>query len=79
MSNRVFTYEEMENIFEIGRHMQYMIGNGEIEIDDSQNAFLYAMQLAIEFDEQYPDTEEYYSDLIEFIEDKILDEFGGAD
>lgn len=76
MSNRVFTYEEMENIFEIGRHMQYMIGNEEIEINDSKDAFLFAMQLAIEFEEQHPDTDNYYADLIEFIEDRILDEFG---
>ena len=76
MPNKVFTFEEMENMFEIGRHMQYMMDNGEIEIDDSKHAFLFAMQLAIEFDEQYPETDEYYDDLIEFIEDKILDEFG---
>lgn len=79
MSNSAFTFEEMENIFEIGRHMQYMMSKEEIEINDSKDAFLFAMQLAIEFDEQYPDTEEYYADLIEFIEDKIYDEFGGAD
>lgn len=79
MSNRVFTFEEMENIFEIGRHMQYMMSNEEIEIEDSTNAFLFAMQLAIEFEEQHPETEEYYSDLIEFVEGRILDEFGVED
>ena len=77
MTNKAFTYGEMENIFEIGRHMQYMVDNDEIEIDDSKNAFLFAMQLAVEFEKQLLWTEDYYENLIEFIEDKILEEFNG--
>lgn len=79
MQNKVFTFEEMEDMFEIGRHMQYMMDNEEIEIEDSKDAFLFAMKLAIEFEEQYPDTEEYYYDLIAFVENRILDEFGVED
>lgn len=79
MCNKVFTYKEMENIFEIGREIQALMDNDVIEIDDSKNAFDFAMQLAVEFEENYPDTEDYYGDLIDFIQDKILDEFGVDD
>ena len=79
MSNRVFTYAEMENIFEIGREMQHMFNKKAIEIEDSKEAFLYALQLAIEFEENFPETDDYYSDLYEFIVDKIVDRFGVSD
>ena len=35
-----FTINEMENIFEIGRHMQYMIDFGNIKVEDSKDAFV---------------------------------------
>lgn len=79
MSNRIFTIEEMENIFEIGRNIQAMIDNEEIEAEDSKEVFLFAMQLAVEFEKERPETEEYYFDLDEYVIDKILEKFGVED
>ena len=72
---KAFSIEEMENIFEIGRNMQAMIDNEEIEIEDSKEAFLFALQLAVEFEKEYPDSDDYYNDLDDFVIDKILKEF----
>jgi len=72
---KAFTINEMENIFEIGRAMQCAADEGEIEIEDSKNAFLFAAKLAMEFEEKYPDSEDYYYDLDEFITEKIVKEF----
>lgn len=72
---KAFTIEEMENIFEIGRVMQAMFSNDEIEIDDSKEAFTFALKLALEFEEKHPDSECYYLDLDEFATEKILKAF----
>ena len=72
---KAFTINEMENIFEIGRAMQHAADDGEIEIEDSKNAFLFAAKLAMEFEEKHPDSEDYYGDLDDFMTDKILEEF----
>lgn len=72
---KAFTINEMENIFEIGRNIQAMYDNEEIDIDDSKEAFNFAIGLAVEFEQEHPDTEEYYYDLDEFVNDKILERF----
>lgn len=72
---KAFSIEELENIFEIGRNMQAMFDNDEIEIEDSKNAFMFALQLAVEFEKEYPDSDDYYNDLDDFVIDKILKEF----
>lgn len=72
---KAFMIEEMENIFEIGRNMQAMFDNDEIEIKDSKNAFMFALQFAVEFEKEHPDSDDYYNDLDDFIIDKILKEF----
>lgn len=72
---KAFNLNEMENIFEIGRVMQAMFSNDEIEIEDSKEAFCFALKLALEFEERHPDSECYYLDLDEFVTDKILKEF----
>lgn len=72
---KAFTVEEMENIFEIGRNIQAMIDNDEIEIEDSKDAFMFALQLAVEFEKEHPDSEDYYSELDEFMSRRILEEF----
>ena len=72
---KTFSIEEMENIFEIGRNMQAMFDNDEIEIEDSKNAFMFALQFAVEFEKEYPDSDDYYNDLDDFVIDKILKEF----
>lgn len=79
MCNKVFNSKEMENIFEIGREIQFMIDNEVIEIEDSTDAFVLALQLAVEFEEKFSETDDYYGDLIDFIQDKILDKFGVDD
>ena len=71
----IFSLKEIENIFEIGRIMQHLFDNGEIDIQDSKFAFEYAFALASEFESEYPETEEYYTDIEEFATSKILDEF----
>lgn len=73
---KAFIIEEMENVFEIGRTMQLMADNGEIEIEDSKDAFTFALALAMEFEEKYPDTENYYCDIDDFVTAKIKAEFG---
>ena len=76
MYKNVFTLAELENAFEIGRFVQYLIDNGSIEVADSKDAFVFAQKLAIEFEQKYPDTEEYYSDIQKFVSEKLLEEFG---
>ena len=71
----VFSLNEAENIFEIGRIIQHLFDNGEIDIQDSKWAFEYAFALASEFEREYPETEEYYTDIEEFATSRILDEF----
>ena len=43
MNNRAFSIMEMENIFEIGRNIESMVRNEEIEINDSKDAFALAL------------------------------------
>ena len=71
-----FTINEMENIFEIGRHIQYMIDFGNIKVEDSKDAFMFALGLALEFEKEYPDSEDYYGELDEFMSKRILEEYG---
>lgn len=72
---KAFTYKEMENIFEIGRNIQAMFDNEEIDIEDSKDAFNFAIGLAMEFEKEYPDTDDYYNDIDEFAIEKILDRY----
>lgn len=72
---KTFSIEEMENCFEIGRQMQAMFDCDEIEIEDSKDAFWFALQLAVEFEKEHADTECYYIDLDDFAEKRILEEF----
>lgn len=73
---KAFSMNEMENIFEIGRAIQLAADEGEIEIFDSKLAFLNALELAMEFEKAYPDTETYYDDIDNFVTDKIKAKFG---
>ena len=73
---KAFTVEEMENCFEIGRNIQAMIDNKEIEVEDSKDAFMFALQLAVEFEKEHPDSEDYYNELDDFVIGKILKEYG---
>lgn len=79
MTKNIFTIEEMENAFEIGRCIQDMIDREVIEVEDSKEAFVFALYLSTEFEKEYPDTDDYYGDLEEFIVGKIIDKFGVAE
>lgn len=76
MNDKKYTIMEMENIFEIGRNIEAMIHNEEIEVEDSKEAFLFALDLAVEFEQEHPDTEDYYFDIDEYVIEKILEEYG---
>lgn len=69
-----FTLNEMENMFEIGRTMQAMYDLDEIVLDDSKDAFLFALKLAMDFENECPDTEDYYDDIDAFVNDNIPEE-----
>lgn len=72
----MYSIMEMENIFEIGRNIEAMVRNEEIEVEDSKEAFMFALKLAVEFEKEHPDAEEYYFDLDEYVVEKILEEYG---
>ena len=76
MTITVYTAKEMENAFEIGRIIQEMIDREEIEVEDSKDAFALALRLSEDFEKEFPETEEYYLDLDEFVTEKILEMFG---
>ena len=71
----IFNLNEMENMFEIGAVMMAMVSSDRIKIEDSKEAFYYALKLAIDFEKEYADTENYYDDLDNFVADKILNRF----
>jgi hypothetical protein len=64
----------MENMFEIGRTMQAMYDLDEIVLEDSKDAFYFALKLALEFESEHPDTEDYYGDIDTFVSEKIHEE-----
>jgi hypothetical protein len=66
-----FTLNEMENMFEIGRTMQAMYDIDKIIVEDSKDAFYLALKLALEFENVYPDTDDYYGDIDTFVSDNI--------
>lgn len=72
---KAFTINEMENIFEIGRAMQYAVDFEEgCAIEDSKDAFIFALSLALEFEKEHPDTDDYYNELDDFITTRIIKE-----
>lgn len=73
-----FTVEEMENCFEIGRIIEAAQRSGTfpaLEDYDSKGLFGFALELAIKFEEVCPDTEDYYADIDEFVNDEIAKRF----
>lgn len=76
MTQNMYSVNEMENMFEIGRLVQNLIEHEVIEVEDSKDAFVFALRLALDFEKEYPDTEEYYMDLEEYVLDKLVKEFG---
>ena len=76
MMNHVFSIAEAENLFEIGRSLQYFCDKGAIEIEDSREAFFIAVNLAQKFEKEHPESDDYYGDIDEFIKENLLMEFG---
>lgn len=73
-----FNLFEMENIFEIGRTIEALDHNEQIDLInfDSKDIFVFALELAQRFEKEYPNTDDYYYDLDEFVNEKIRKEFG---
>lgn len=73
-----FNLLEMENIFEIGRTIEALDHNEQIDLInfDSKDIFTFALELAQRFEKEYPNTDDYYYDLDEFVNEKIRNEFG---
>lgn len=72
---KAFSLNEMETIFEIGRIIQMYDCENLIEIADSKDAFNFALQLAIEFEDTHQDTDNFYGDLYEFVAGDIVQRF----
>lgn len=73
-----FNLFEMENIFEIGRTLEALDHSGQIDLSyfDSKSIFVFALKLAQRFEKEYPNTDDYYCDLYEFVNEKVRKEFG---
>jgi hypothetical protein len=67
----MFKYTEIENVFEIGRIIQVLVDKGEIKGYGRKVAFIDAVNWAMEFEEKYADTEDFYLDIWVFVRDKL--------
>ena len=66
----------MENMLEIGRIVQCMFDEDELEHYDSKEVFIDALKWAQEFEEKYPEEyDDYYEKIEEFVRLKIRDKF----
>lgn len=72
---KAFTLNEMENIFEIGRILQLYDCENLIDVPDNKEAFNFALQLALDFEEAYQESGDYYGDLYEFVARDIAKRF----
>lgn len=76
---KAFTLNEVENAYNIGAMIRGMVDDYEIEIVDSKEAFYYALGLALQFEQEHPNSENYHEDLRRFAYDKLLEKFGFDD
>lgn len=76
---KAFTLNEMKNIYNIGARIRGMVDDYEIEIVDSEEAFYYALTLALQFEQEHSNSENYHEDLRRFTYDKLLNKFGFND
>ena len=72
---KAFSLNEMENIFEIGREIQYSVDYFDCIIRDEKEAFLFALGLAMEFENAHTDSNDYYAEIDDFIAEKIRNKF----
>lgn len=73
---KAFTLNEMETIYNIGAMVRGMVDDYEIEFADSKEVFYYTLGLAMQFEEEHADTENYHNDLRIFMYDKLLERYG---
>ena len=67
-----YNYKQLENIFEIGRIIQHAFHRGLIPDNcDSKELFNFAVRCSTKFEKEYPDTEDYYYDIENFVEEQI--------
>lgn len=67
----MFKYTEIENVFEIGRIIQVLVNKGEIKGYERKEAFINAVNWAMEFEEKHASTEDFYADIWAFVCDKL--------
>lgn len=68
----MYTYNHMENIFEIGRDIEFLMRVEDFRPwCDSKDMFMDAMKWAIEFEDKYEDNGDYYRDIDAFIRKKF--------
>ena len=68
----MYTYNHMENIFEIGRGIEFLMRVKDFRPwCDSKDIFMDAMKWAIEFEDKYEDNGDYYKDIDAFIRKKF--------
>ena len=73
-----FVMNEMENIFHIGRMIEALRFTFKIDVSEEEDKeiFLYAMDWAMMFEHECPDSENYYEDLEKFVVPKIMKKWG---
>ena len=76
---KAFTLNEVKNVYNIGARIQGIVDDYEIEIVDSEEAFYYALTLAMQFEQEHPNSDNYHEDLRRFTYDKLLNKFGFND
>lgn len=67
----MFTMNEMENVFEIGKILNRMGAEGTFYVENRPEAFLLALAIAVEFEAKHPDTQDYYNELEQFVKEQL--------
>lgn len=67
----MFSIIHMENIFNIGAILEAQFHDKFIDYFDAENWFAFALDLAQRFEDEYPDTDDYYGDLDKFVEESV--------
>ena len=66
----MFKFNEIENVFEIGRIIQALLDKGQIKYYESKVAFIDAVNWAMEFEKTHADSEDFYWDIDMFVQKK---------
>lgn len=77
--NNLAEYMEchMENMFELGRNVQHFEKKHNLDYKDGKELYVFCTKISEDFEKQYdPDQDDYYQDLYEFSEKRILERYG---